>query len=501
MCGVELGLDLDRKSDRAPAAVAGPMSAVREVAMAAVVAGLLISPPALIPQFLGHSSYLFGMVAVLICAGRTGGLGVVVSVAVVVLAALAIDLGAGVSISESLIRGAIFLLISGAVAYWARALRRSQRQAHKAIAELAHREAVLSSIFDTGPDAMLVIDSEGVVQSFSHAAERLFGWTRSEVIGRNVSMLMPSPYQGEHHGYIARYLETGERRIIGKSREVKGLRKDGSHFPMVLHVGEVKSGGERRFTGIVHDLTALNEAQDRSRQLHDQLTHVWRMNSLGEMAAMLAHELNQPLTAISNYVRGARSLVHRMELHNDELLDALEKAGAQAIRAGEIIRRTRAMVAREAGDILKASLAELISEIDLMNGLMAREGRVILRYNLAPGPDEVRVDRIQIQQVVGNLVRNAVEALHDQPERTIEIGTEKSSIGWIVRVEDSGPGIPEAMANQLFEPLTSTKQNGMGLGLSICRTIVEHHHGEIWVELSRLGGAAFCFSLPIVETA
>jgi two-component system sensor kinase FixL len=501
MAEVEQDLGLDGKSEPTAIPASGTASHVRDAATALLITAVLLSPLAVLPHLLSRSSYLFGMTAVLLCVARAGALGVMISAVLVVLAAVAIDRQAGAPPLESLASALMFLLISGAVGYWAHALRVYRRRSAGAIAELAHKDAVLSSIFDTGPDAMLVIDSRGMVLNFSLAAERLFGWAPTEVIGRNVSMLMPSPYQGEHDGYIGRYLQTGERRIIGQSREVKGLRKDGSHFPMVLHVGEVKFGDERRFTGIVHDLTALNEAQDRSQQLRDQLAHVWRMNSLGEMAAMLAHELNQPLTAISNYVRGARSLVHRMELEDDDLLDALEKTSAQAIRAGEIIKRTRAMVAREAGETLKASLAELISEIELMLALMAREGQVILRYNLAPGPDEVWVDRIQVQQVVGNLVRNAVEALNDHPDRTIEIGTQKSPDGWIVRIEDSGPGVSPTMANQLFEPLTSTKHQGMGLGLSICRTIVEHHHGAIWVESSRLGGAAFCFSLPIEEPA
>ena len=155
------------------------------------------------------------------------------------------------------------------------------------------------------------------------------------------------------------------------------------------------------------------------------------------------------------------------------------------------------MVAREADEVEVASLAELISEIEPMMGLIARESDVTVQYDLEPGPDHVWVDRIQIQQVIGNLVRNAVEALRDQPDRRLRIGTEKKPGRWIARVEDSGPGIPSGMESQIFEPLKSSKRQGMGLGLSICRTIVEYHQGEIWIEKSPLGGAAFCFSVPI----
>jgi two-component system sensor kinase FixL len=183
-------------------------------------------------------------------------------------------------------------------------------------------------------------------------------------------------------------------------------------------------------------------------------------------------------------------------LPDDDLLEAVDQAGAQTIRAGEIIRRMRSLISTNNADHRPESLASLISEIDFMVNLLARDAEITVRYRLAEGPDDVMVDRIQIQQVVSNLVRNATEALRDRAVRIVEINTKKLPGGWQVAVEDSGPGIAPDMADKLFYPLASGKKQGMGLGLSVSRAIIEHHHGSLWVEKSRLGGAAFCFNLP-----
>ena len=447
---------------------------------------------------LSPSIYLFGLAAALAGALAVG------PATAGVIAALALAGGLVTGRSNGLAPPLIFSAAAVQIVWVAVWFRGFRRRSALTLSELANQEAVNRSIIETGPDAMLMIDSQGVVSSFSPSAEQLFGWKAGEVIGNNVSMLMPQPYHGEHDGYIRRYIATGERQIIGKSREVTGLRKNGTHFPMVLHVGEVKIGEQRQFTGFVHDLTALRDAHDRTQDLRVQLAHVWSMNSLGEMAAVLAHELNQPLSAIANYIRGARTIVARLELADDDLLEAVDKAGDQAIRAGEIIRRMRSLVARKDMNHQSESVAAMISEIEFMVALVARDGEVTVRYRLAEGPDEVQADRVQIQQVVSNLVRNAVEAMqgmarsnkrYDKP--TLEIISEASEDGWVVRIEDSGPGIRAEMIDKIFEPLASNKAHGMGLGLSISRAIIENHGGQLWVDKSRLGGAAFCFMLPI----
>lgn len=469
------------------------------LATTALVA-IAVAAPYAAPTLFGASIYLLGVIAVVFAAGLTDLFTTFCAAAVVFVAAYLMDVRRQVSPVDADVRAVVFVVMTVMTAMGAEAFRRFHGSATTVLGELQRSEALTRTMLQTGPDAMLVIDVHGAVSRFSPAGEALFGWTADEVIGRNINMLMPLPYHGEHDGYIARYLQTGERRIIGKRREVVGLKKDGTEFPMMLHVGEVRIGDERYFTGFVHDLTELRVANARTQDLRAQLALIWSMNSLGEMAAVLAHELNQPLSAVTNYLRAARSIAARLELTDDDLLEALQKAGDQAIRAGEIIRRMRNMVTRRATDPKPESLAGLIGEIDYMIDLVVRDGGAAVQYRLAEPPDDVLVDRIQIQQVITNLVRNAVEALQNRDLRVVAICTEYSAGGWVVRVEDNGPGVSPEAAQRLFEPLQNDKTKGMGLGLSISRTIVESHFGAIWVEDSLLGGAAFCFRLTPAAT-
>ena len=233
----------------------------------------------------------------------------------------------------------------------------------RAQTELAEREAHLQSVLDTVPDAMIVIDPQGVMQSFSATAERLFGYQPHEVLGRNVSMLMPSPYREQHNSYLERYLSTGERRIIGIGRLVVGQRKDGSTFPMELSVGEVHSGARRVFTGFVRDLTERQQTQKRMQDLQAELIHMSRFTALGEMASTLAHELNQPLAAIANYLKGGRRLLAGgASADLPTVSDAMDRAVEQALRAGQIIRRLRDFVSRGESDRQLENLAKLIEE-------------------------------------------------------------------------------------------------------------------------------------------
>jgi two-component system sensor kinase FixL len=209
-----------------------------------------------------------------------------------------------------------------------------------------YRQAQLQSILDTVPEAMIVIDERGIMRSFSVTAERLFGWSAAEAIGKNVWILMPAPYRHEHDGYLQRYRKTGERRIIGIGRIVVGERKDGSTFPMELAVGEAKVGADRLFTGFVRDLTKRRSQERRMQELQSELVHVSRLTAMGEMASSLAHELNQPLSAITSYLRGASTLLKAEEVDKDRIREALDRSGDQALRAGDVIKRLREFVAK-----------------------------------------------------------------------------------------------------------------------------------------------------------
>ena len=368
---------------------------------------------------------------------------------------------------------------------------------------LRRREGHFRSILDTVPDAMIVIDGRGTMQFFSSAAERLFGYSESEAIGRNVSELMPTPDRTRHDGYLARYRSTGERRIIGIGRIVTGKRRDGTTFPMHLTIGEMKSRGQPYFTGFVRDLTEYQLTQARLHDLQSELVHVSRLSAMGEMASALAHELNQPLAAISNYMKGSRRLLATSTDANAPRIEAaLDRAAEQALRAGQIIRRLREFVSRGESEKRVESLAKLTEEAGALGLTGAREQGVLLRFTLDPDSDLILVDRVQIQQVLVNLFRNALEAMAHSTRRELVISNSRVDDDMIeVVVSDTGSGFSDDVEANIFRTFFTTKETGMGVGLSISRSIIEAHGGRMWAEATPSGGATFRFTLPAVASS
>jgi two-component system sensor kinase FixL len=362
---------------------------------------------------------------------------------------------------------------------------------------LERRERHLQSILATVPDAMVVIDEHGIMISFSAAAERLFGYREEDVLGRNVSLLMPSPDRDRHDHYMQRYLETGVARIIGTGRIVTGLRADGSTFPMKLSVGEALTDEQRLFTGFVQDLTERKDFEARLEQMKSELIHVSRLSAMGTMASTLAHELNQPLTAIANYAEAAETVLDSPDAEDRAMLrEIFADMAAQSLRAGSIVRRLRDFVSR--GETAKTveDLPKLINEASALALVGSRERGITAQFAYDPDAGPVLVDRVQIQQVLINLMRNAMEAMDASPERRLSIATAVIDAETVqVSVADTGPGIPPEIEERLFEAFASTKSSGMGLGLSICRTIVEAHGGRIRARASEGGGTEFQFTL------
>jgi two-component system sensor kinase FixL len=315
-------------------------------------------------------------------------------------------------------------------------------------------------------------------------------------------MLMPSPYREAHDGYLTRYLRTGERRIIGIGRVVVGERKDGSTFPMELAVGEMRSADKRFFTGFIRDLTERQKTEARLRELQTELIHISRLTAMGEMASALAHELNQPLSAIANYLKGLRRLLGAgiSEESSAMAQEALDKAAEQALRAGQIIRRLREFVARGETEHQVESVKRLVEEASALALVGVRDRGIRAKFQFDQTSDLVLVDKVQIQQVVLNLVRNAIDAMENVERRELLISTHTAENGAItVSVADTGSGISPEIAEQLFHPFITTKREGMGVGLSISRTIIEAHGGQIWAEPNPGGGTIFRFTLRAVE--
>lgn len=378
---------------------------------------------------------------------------------------------------------------------------RDTSEQHALEAALREQAERLRSILETVPDAIVVIDERGLIESFSPAAERLFGWREAEVAGKNVSMLMPSPYRESHDAYLDRYRKTGERRIIGIGRVVVGQRRDGSTFPMELAVGEMKDAGRRAFTGFVRDLTERQDADRRLQELQSELLHVARHSDMGQMASALAHELNQPLTAVSNWIVAARRLLKtRVPDAPVEISDFLDKAIDQAGRAGEIIRRLRSFIERGETERRPEDVNKVVEEAAALAMVGAKESSIRASFDFAANLPQAWIDKIQVQQVVVNLVRNAIEAMAQSPERKLTITTREADDAMVeVAIADSGPGLPPDIAARLFQPFTTTKEVGMGLGLSISRSIIDNMGGRLRAEPNPEGGVIFRFTLPVSD--
>jgi two-component system, LuxR family, sensor kinase FixL len=367
------------------------------------------------------------------------------------------------------------------------------------VAEIAARRAHVRSILETAPDGMVVIDEAGRIDSFNSAAQRMFGYSEAEAVGRNVSILMGEPDYSRHSDFMARYRATGERRIIGIGRIVTGRRKDGSQFPLHLSIGETEVDGRRLFTSFMHDLTEERRSESRTQALQAELAHISRLSALGEMGSALAHELNQPLAAIGNYITGSRRLLADARSPATARVEAaLSRAAEQVLRAGQIIRRLRDFVSRRGSDRRIESLARLVEEASALGLVGAREKGVTLKFRLDPAHDTVYVDRIQIQQVLVNLLRNGLDAMETSARRDLTVSSRRLALGFVeVAVSDTGAGLASDTAARLFEPFFTTKPAGLGVGLSISRGIVEAHGGEMRAENNEGDGATFRFTLPL----
>lgn len=471
-------------------------------AVAPFAVGLSLAARALLVPIL-HSDtvFLYFVPAVLIPAGL-GGLGPgMLATALSLFCAFVVLVGPSEMQAHWGINAGAFALIGIGVSWGGELLARERVRTMVMTRDALAREAHVQSILDTVPEAMIVIDEHAIIHSFSTAAERLFGYTPPEAIGQNVKILMPNPYRDAHDSYMERYLTTGERRIIGIGRVVVGMRKDNSTFPMELAVGEMRSGNRRFFTGFIRDLTERQQTEARLQELQSELVHISRLTAMGEMASTLAHELNQPLSAISNYLKGSRRLLEGAgDERSTTLRDALEKASEQAMRAGQIIRRLRDFVSRGETERRVESIKKLVEEASALALVGVKDRGIRVQFQFDPRVDLVLADRVQVQQVLLNLIRNAMDAMETATTRELVLTVApEGDTHARISVADTGSGIAPDIADQLFTPFLTTKRQGMGVGLSISRTIIEAHSGRIWAEANPGGGTIFHFTLMVVN--
>ena len=359
-------------------------------------------------------------------------------------------------------------------------------------------EEKLRRVIDSALDGMIVIDSQGTVLLYNAACERLFGYSAEEVIGNNVRLLMTRSDRKNHDTYIRNYLRTGTARIIGVGRDVTGRRKDGSTVPIRLAVGELRDDDDTLlFIGTLHDLTEALRARERIEELQSELTQVARASAVGEMGTALAHELTQPLSAVAGFVESSAALLDQGGVEIPaKVREYMDQAVAQTLRAGAVIRLLREFTSRGDSERSVEDLNAVVEEICKLATLGTATDRIELELDLAAALPPVLIDHVQIQQVVLNLVRNSIDALNDCEARTITVTTVSGGDMVEVVVSDNGPGLPSEVRDRVFEPFVSTKPDGIGIGLSICRTIVEAHGGRIAVDSSTGHGTGFRFSVP-----
>jgi two-component system sensor kinase FixL len=369
------------------------------------------------------------------------------------------------------------------------------------LAEQALREtaARLRTLTETAVDGVILIDTRGVVLMFNPACENLFGYSADAVIGENVKMLMPQPYRHEHDRYITNYRDTRDPKIIGIGREVIGLRKDGSTFPMDLSVGEARQDGESIFVGIIRDLTSRKRTEAELEQARAELVRVARVTTLGELTAAIAHEVNQPLTGLVSSGNACLRWLAGDVPNLKAARESVERMISAGSRAGEVIRRIRALVGKAPPLRDRLNINDVITEvIALIRGEIQRN-RISLRTKLSTDVPVVLGDRIQLQQVILNLVLNAMEAMSDvspQPRELSVSSAKDGPNGALVSVRDSGTGLDGTVLDRLFEAFYTTKAHGMGIGLAVSRTIIQAHGGRLWAAPNVPQGAVFHFTLP-----
>jgi two-component system sensor kinase FixL len=379
----------------------------------------------------------------------------------------------------------------------------------RAEVSLVESEARYRAIFDSAVDAIAAIDSHGAIQTINSAARRIFGYAPAELVGKNISTLMPQRSAGEHDAFLDRHRTAHDRTIIGIGREVEGLRSDGAAISIDLSVAEWEREGQAFFTVIMRDITPRREAEDalrtsneRLRSLQNEYAHLAAVSEMGEMAAAIAHEINQPLTAIVNNLNAGLFAAAEgfSQSAFDEAQEVMSVAAGQALRAGEIVHRLHELAGKGDGEL---SVEPVETLVDAAIGLAltdAAANRIQIERLAGAGGIEVRVDTVQIQLAIVNLLRNAIDALMTAPrhqERRITIATSLNEEADTVeiRISDNGPGIPEALRSTVFEPFFTSKVEGAGMGLSVCRRLIEAHDGSIELETSQGTGATFRLGL------
>ncbi len=358
--------------------------------------------------------------------------------------------------------------------------------------------ARFEALITAAADGIVVIDAAGLIQVYNTACEQLFGYPPRDVVGRSVKMLMSATDQEKYDAYLDSYRMTGQHGAVSPSLETVGQRKDGTTFPMHVSLGEGQSPDGNILVAIIRDITERQNAQRQTQELQHELLHVSRLSAMSEMSSALAHEVNQPLAAITNYLRAAqRTAVNINDPAIVKVREILEKTLAQTARAGQVIRRLRDFIEKGETNRVIENLNSVIDEAMGLALIGAGDTGVRPQMEFHPRAPNVLIDKIQIQQVVLNLVRNSIEAMQETETRDLTVRTMIEGDFAQVTVMDTGPGLHPDVAGRLFQPFTTTKGAGMGIGLSISKRIIESHGGRMWATPNLEAGVSFHFNIPL----
>lgn len=355
------------------------------------------------------------------------------------------------------------------------------------------RSATLAAISGTALDAVVAADRRARIVGWNKVAEKIFGWREDEVLDRTIhEIIVPEEERARCSAAIERFNQSGTIRLLGKRLELEAMHREGALIPVELSLMMAPNSGGDIFIAFLRDLTREKEAERRIAELQSEVVHLSRVNAMGTMASVLAHELNQPLTAAASYLSTARRLLGREPL--DDGIDAnyvIERAERAVHRAGDTIRSIRRMVSKQPSQNEELAIDDLVAETLRLLGtaIPVRPG-----LDFAPDAERVLANRVQIEQVLLNLLKNASEAVATTSEPALAISARRAGSEVVICVADNGPGVPSHVAETLFSPVDSEKGSGMGIGLSVCRTIVEQHGGKIWLDQEE-GATRFCFTV------
>ncbi len=365
--------------------------------------------------------------------------------------------------------------------------------------QIVEKEAMLNAIFNAAVEGIFTIDNSGIIYSANSAIQTIFGYSPDELIGLSINMLIPDTKRKKHDTY----LQFKSASVIDRIRNVDGLRKDGTLVPLDISITEFSLDDVHYYASVVRDVSSRKRKEQEDKDHLNELAHVTRLGLMGEMASGIAHEVNQPLTAIAGYTQACLNFVDAEALDLPQLRETLQKACHQALRAGQIIHRMREFVTFKTIRRTSVDINALINFCVEMAEGDFKHNEVTLKCYLDKAIPLIHVDQVQIEQVLLNLIRNSIEAVSLLPEHSKRLITVQTSMNEchriLVRVKDNGPGIEKSEQEKILTPFFTSKANGMGMGLSISQSIIRAHDGELYFNSAYGKGSSFYFTLPIQE--